>query len=127
VFLNDQSMSRIGMASTSHFHGETLPTTKGSYTCRLEFEPILLASGSYSIDVTTAVANVTWDHYLEAAIQFDVPFSNPLGREFDFKQSFGYGSLVLLLARPTSFEQGQRQEEANGIVLSVGSPASRPT
>lgn len=110
IFLNDSSKSRIGMASIYQFHGETLPSKRGLYTCRLEVEPPLLASGSYSIDLTTSIANVSWDHFVESAIEFDVPFSNPLGREFDFKQTLGFGSVALLLVRPASFESVSRKD-----------------
>ena len=44
------------------------------------------ASGSYFWDVATSLTNVNWDHNVSHAFEFDVPFSNPLGREFDFKQ-----------------------------------------
>jgi lipopolysaccharide transport system ATP-binding protein len=98
-FLLDESRSRIGFGSTYHFHGRTLPSKKGTYLCRLEFEPMWLASGSYAFDVKTAVTNVNYDHDVDNAIQFEVPFSNPHGREFDFKQSFGRGALVLLSPR----------------------------
>lgn len=103
VFLLDASRSRIGLASTYQFHGRTLPLQKGIYLCKLELEPLWLASGSYSLDVTTSLINSTWDHYVEAAIEFDVPFSNPLGYPLDFKQAYGFGALALLSSSPTKF------------------------
>jgi lipopolysaccharide transport system ATP-binding protein len=84
------------MASTYQFHGQMLPRENGLYKCRLELEPLWLASGSYALDVATSAINVGWDHYIESALEFDVPFSNPLGRELDFKQSYGFGAIALL-------------------------------
>jgi hypothetical protein len=84
------------MASTSHFHGYTLPQKRGTYRVRLNLKPLLLASGSYSFDVFTEVVNVEFDHAVASAVEFDVQFSNPLGFPFDLKQSDGYGSMALL-------------------------------
>jgi lipopolysaccharide transport system ATP-binding protein len=97
--LVDESRSRIGYASMYQFHGQTLPSRKGIYSCRLQLEPIWLASGGYAIEVRIAVTNVNYDHSVDNAIAFEVPFSNPLGREFDFKQSLGRGVLALLSSR----------------------------
>ena len=99
LFLNDASQGRIGMASTAHFHKQSLPSREGSYVCQFELEPMWLASGRYSVEIKTAVTNVTFDHSVETAMEFEVPFSNPLGHEFDFKHSLGYGTLALLSSR----------------------------
>jgi lipopolysaccharide transport system ATP-binding protein len=96
IFLADSARCRIGMASLYQFHGEVLPSARGTYSCVLSIEALWLASGSYFLDVSTSVINVEWDHRVEAALEFDVPFSNPLGREFDFRQALGFGSLALL-------------------------------
>ena len=92
------------MASTYQFHGKTLPASKGIYTCRLTLEPMWLASGSYFWHVVTSLTNVNWDHNVSHAFEFDVPFSNPLGREFDFKQVYGYGAVALLSSSPVRFD-----------------------
>jgi len=104
VFLKDEFSSRIGMASTYQFHGQTLPQKAGVYTCSMVLEPIRLASGRYSLDIFTSVVNAAWDHSVESAIEFEVSFSNPLGREFDFKQNYGFGSLALLCSQSMRFE-----------------------
>jgi lipopolysaccharide transport system ATP-binding protein len=104
IVLNDGFRSRIGLASTYFFHGQMLPSEKGVYTCHLVLEPLWLASGTYSVDVATSIINVGWDHHVESALDFDVPFSNPLGREFDFKYSYGHGSLALLCSEASRFE-----------------------
>lgn len=96
LFLVDATRTRLGMASTSHFHGQTLPPRRGTYRVRLNLDPLWLASGTYGFDVTTAIVHVGWDHLIESAIEFDVQFSNPLGFALDFKQSYGYGSMALL-------------------------------
>jgi lipopolysaccharide transport system ATP-binding protein len=104
LFLKDMARMPVGMASPYHFHGELLPAKPGTYLCRFELEPLWLASGSYTLDVRTAVANVCWDHTVEEAAEFDVPFSNPLGRELDFKQTYGYGAIAILSYRPMRIE-----------------------
>jgi len=104
IVLNDPFRSRLGLASTYRFHGEMLPFEKGVYKCYLVLEPLRLASGTYSLDVATSAISGGWDHHVESALDFDVPFSNPLGREFDFKHSYGHGSLALLCSSPSRFE-----------------------
>jgi len=114
VFLVDAAESRLGMASLYQFHGVTLPTEKGTYRCRMELAPQWLASGTYSLEACTSVINVHWDHVFRHAYEFDVPFSNPLGREFDFRQSFGYGSFALPALSPLRLER-----ISDGRLLSV--------
>jgi lipopolysaccharide transport system ATP-binding protein len=104
LFLSDATQSPLGMASTAHFHGVSLPTEAGTYVCRLPLEPLWLASGNYFINVKTAVTNVIWDHSVDNSLEFEVPFSNPLGREFDFKQAFSYGIVALLSSGAIQFE-----------------------
>jgi lipopolysaccharide transport system ATP-binding protein len=102
VFLLDESRVRLSLASLYQFHAQTLPEIAGIYKCELMLEPMWLASGKYSLDLTTSVTNSTWDHYVEDAIGFDVLYSNPLGYSFDFKQNYGYGTLAhLSVSAPT--------------------------
>src|SRR5262249_51158559 len=103
VFLKDRTGAVIGMASSYQFHGQMLPLTKGVYNCRFELEPMWLASGTYTLEVRTSAINIGWDHCVDEAIEFDVPFSNPLGREFDFKQTYGYGPIALLASGSFGF------------------------
>jgi lipopolysaccharide transport system ATP-binding protein len=104
VFLRDALGSRLGMASVYHFHDQTLPSKQGAYACRLFFEPMWLASGNYSLEVATSIVNVNWDHHVESALEFNVPFSNPLGSKLDFKQSYAFGPLALLSLRQPKFD-----------------------
>lgn len=104
VFLRDTSRAPIGMASSYQFHGQMLPTRQGVYVCRLDLEPMWLASGSYTLDARTSAINVGWDHDVEEALEFDVPFSNPLGRELDFKQTYGFGPFAMLSSPPVRFD-----------------------
>jgi lipopolysaccharide transport system ATP-binding protein len=96
VFLVDSVGVKIGLASMTHFHGRHLPLERGLYSCRLRLRSVPLASGQYSMDIATAVVNVHWDHYVEAAVQFEVLFSNINKLPWDFKQSYGYGHLTLI-------------------------------
>ncbi len=96
AMLLDESGVKIGLASSHHFDGVMLPTLPGRYACRVALRPPWLASGRYAFDVTTSVVNSNWDHYVESAVEFDVLFSNPGERSWDFRQSFGYGASALL-------------------------------
>ena len=100
AFLIDAAMVKVGLASLHQFHGQSLPLEKGAYSCLLRLNPLWLASGEYSLDVATSVVNSNWDCYIEMAVAFDVPFSNPHGLSWDFKQSYGYGTLALLCDEP---------------------------
>ena len=95
---------KLAMASMGHFEHQLLPRQAGVFECDLAFSPMLLASGSYSIDVITAVINHDWDEYVEAAIVFDVPYSAPNGASFDFQYSRGYGAMALLCVREPQFK-----------------------
>ena len=97
----DASRSNLALASLYQFHGQTLPTVAGTYVCILDFAPVWLAAGQYSFDVTTSEINANWDHYVQTAVEFTVPFSNPEDRAWNFMQSYGYGALALLCREPT--------------------------
>ena len=103
AFLLDATRARIALASLYQFHGEALPEQPGIYQCEFQLEPLWLASGRYTFDVTTSVINSTWDHYVEDALEFEVVYSNPLGYSFDFKQASGYGSLAHLCVTTPTF------------------------
>lgn len=103
LFLRDESGRNVGIASTHQFHGVSLPTTSGTYSCDLMLEPGWLASGEYSLTAATSVVNSTWDHTVEEAAAFRVPFSNSGGLSWDFKQSLGFGSFALPFSRVPVF------------------------
>jgi lipopolysaccharide transport system ATP-binding protein len=96
LILTDASRTRLGLVSTYQFHGQTLPEKKGTYRATIKLDPLWLATGHYAFDVATSVPNSYWDHSVEFAVEFEVQFSNALGYPWDFKQSYGYGSLTLL-------------------------------
>jgi len=104
AFLVDANRSRLSIASTYQFHGKTLPQQKGVYECVLELEPLWLASGRYTFDVTTSMINQGWDHYVDSAVEFSVVFCNPLGTTLDLQQSLGFGPLAHICKSPISFD-----------------------
>lgn len=111
VFLTNALRSRIALWSMHHFDAMSLPTEPGSYELTIDAAPIFLASGSYCIDVATAVTMVNWDHQVYEAIEFETPFSNVGGGSWDFKQTFGYGFVALPSATPpTLVKLGERAE-----------------
>jgi lipopolysaccharide transport system ATP-binding protein len=106
AFLLDQCGTRIAFFSDHHFHGRNLPTKPGLYEYQLEWEPVWLASGSYSLDVATVDANVAWDHYLHRAVTIEVPYCNPGDRSWDFRQNYSYGYFALV-RKQTDFQTAQ--------------------
>jgi homopolymeric O-antigen transport system ATP-binding protein len=96
LFLTDASRTRLGLLSTYQFHRQMLPEKKGRYRVTLKLAPLWLASGAYGFDVATSIVNAGWDHTVESAIEFSVQCSNAPGYHWDFKQSYGFGSLALL-------------------------------
>ncbi len=108
IFLFDGARNPIGLASLHHFAGETLPRAAGTYSCEWELSPLPLASGSYWLDVATSVVNSDWDHLVESALTFDVAFSNPSNLAWDFRQSFGYGSIAITGPEKPRFAASQR-------------------
>jgi lipopolysaccharide transport system ATP-binding protein len=102
LFLTDASRTRLGFASTYSFHGQTIPEKKGTYRTIIKLDPLLLAAGSYAFDVATSEPSANhWDHWVDSAVEFEVQFSNALGYPWDFRQSYGFGSLTLL-CRPSA-------------------------
>ena len=86
MFLLDERRQRTAWYSLFHYNRISLPTTNGSYRCVFTMQPLWLASGSYSMDITTSVSNSNWDHYIENALDFEVTHSNPGGHSSDFRQ-----------------------------------------
>jgi lipopolysaccharide transport system ATP-binding protein len=105
LILTDAVRARLALASLYQFQRQSLPDKKGTYKVHLSLAPVLLASGRYEFDITTSVPNSCWDHYVETAVIFDVPFCNPLGHPWDFRQISGLGSVALLCANPAEFAE----------------------
>jgi lipopolysaccharide transport system ATP-binding protein len=102
--LNDALGQPIGFASTIFFANVMLPSKRGTFTTKCIIEPLWLASGCYSFNVSTAVANIAWDHNVISAIEFSVEYCNPNMMSFDFKQSYGYGSRAIRFMEVPRFE-----------------------
>jgi lipopolysaccharide transport system ATP-binding protein len=103
VFLIDAMHQKLAMASLHQFEGLALPEQRGRYKILMDVQPGWLASGTYSIDVTTSVVNSNWDHYVDDAATIDVIASNPGGRSWDFKHDYGYGAFALPCLRRPQF------------------------
>jgi hypothetical protein len=103
LFLLDYMGSKIGMASSQHFHAAALPSRPGQFTAVIELQPMWLASGAYFLDVATSIPNVCWDHYVENALQFECLYQSLHRLSYDFRQDYGYGPCALLLTEPIEF------------------------
>lgn len=97
LFLVDQtSQAKIAISSLYQLEGKKIPNRKGIYRYTVKFSPLLIASGNYYFDFATSIINVTWDHYVERALDFDVPyFNSALGGAWDFKSSLGFGNFAI--------------------------------
>ncbi|MEY4094590.1 MAG: hypothetical protein RLZZ53_1789 [Acidobacteriota bacterium] len=105
VFLLDAMRQKLAMASLHQFEGLTLPQQPGRYRVVMDLQPGWLASGRYSLDVTTSVVNASWDHYLDDAATIDVVASNPGGQAWDFRHDYGYGAFAMPSRTPTRIER----------------------
>jgi lipopolysaccharide transport system ATP-binding protein len=105
IFLVSQDHQKLAIASLYQFGELTLPPSEGIYRGRIEIEPMWIASGSYLLDVTTSVVNMSWDHYVEGAIAVEVSSLSRGSGVWDFKQSLGYGAFALGLSNPPIFEK----------------------
>jgi hypothetical protein len=103
VFLLDALRQKLALASLHQFHGLTLPEQTGRFRTVLELPSLWLASGTYTLDLTTSLVNSNWDHYVEDVVEFNVVGSNPGGRSWDFKHSMGYGALAMPCVVPPTF------------------------
>ena len=103
LFLLDYMGSKIGMASSQHFHAVPLPSTPGRFTAVIELQPMWLAAGTYYLDIATSIPYVCWDHYVANAIEFECLYQNPRGLSFDFRQDQGFGPCALVIKEPIVF------------------------
>ena len=105
VIIVGADRQKLALASLQGFHGATLPRSPGVYRTRLETEPLWLASGEYSLDVSTSISNSGFDHYIEDAATFQVLSCNRGGQTFDFKQSYGFGAFAVGYLHTPTFER----------------------
>jgi lipopolysaccharide transport system ATP-binding protein len=102
VYIVNGLGQRIYYYTSNLFEEVDIPTSPGRYRFRLNFKPLLLASGEYSIDLATAVTNVAYDNYVAAAAAFRVSHFNPTGNFWDFRGMDGYGMVALSSDVPVS-------------------------
>ncbi|MBY0319823.1 MAG: ABC transporter ATP-binding protein [Reyranella sp.] len=110
--LRDANSLPVGFYSSNTFSEVALPTTPGRYSCTLAFQPLFLASGDYSFDLTTNSMTIVVDHKVANAISFHVAASNPSTIAYDFKQSLGNGVIAFQLAAPLVIEPSRQGEGA---------------
>jgi lipopolysaccharide transport system ATP-binding protein len=112
MFLRDQSGTKIGISCIYQFCGLKFPRTAGIHLCSVMLAPPWLASGTYSLDIATSRPNIDWDHYVESATRFHIPFSNPLNRSFEFRQSDDFGSIAIPFADTPTFKLSSTESSA---------------
>ena len=101
--LRDANNLPVAFYSSSIFSQTPLPS-EGRHICRLSLQPLFLASGEYSFDMSTNSLTIIVDHGVANAIPFRVAASSPGGIAYDFKQSLGHGVLAMQLASPLRIE-----------------------
>ncbi len=102
--LRDANNLPVGFYSSNVFSEVALPTKPGRYVFILALQPLFLASGDYSFDVSTTSLAIVIDHQVLKAVPFHVTASNPSGIAYDFKQGLGKGVIALQLAEPLRIE-----------------------
>jgi len=107
--LRDANNLPVGFYSSSIFSQTALPSQPGRHVCTLSLQPLFLASGDYSFDISTNSLTIVVDHAVANAIPFRVAASSPGGIAYDFKQSLGNGVLAMQLASPLRIEPKSRE------------------
>ena len=97
LFLCEQtSQAKIAVSSLYQLEGKKIPNKAGVYKYTIQLNPLLLASGNYFFDFASSIINVSWDHYVERALDFEVPyFNSSIGGSWDFKSSLGFGNFAI--------------------------------
>jgi lipopolysaccharide transport system ATP-binding protein len=104
IILAAADRQKLALGALQAFHGVTLPKEPGTYRAVLEIEPLWLASGDYSLDISTSIGNAAFDHYVEEALSFQVMTCNPGDQSWDFQQAYGLGSFAMRYQRLPIFE-----------------------
>ena len=94
--LRDANNLPVGFYSSTTFSQTALPS-RGRHVCTLSLQPLFLASGEYSFDISTNSLTIVVDHAVSNAIPFTVAASSPGGIAYDFKQSLGQGIIAMQL------------------------------
>ena len=102
--LRDANNLPVGFYSSSIFSQMAMPSQPGRHVCTLSLQPLFLASGDYSFDISTNSLTIVVDHMVSNAIPFRVAASSPGGIAYDFKQSLGNGVMAMQLASPLRIE-----------------------
>ncbi len=108
--LRDANNLPVGFYSSTIFSQTALPS-RGRHVCTLSLQPLFLASGEYSFDISTNSLTIVVDHAVGNAIPFSVAASSPGGIAYDFRQNLGQGIIAMQLAsalriEPKSAEHG---------------------
>ncbi|WP_422035481.1 ABC transporter ATP-binding protein [Reyranella sp.] len=101
--LRDANNLPVGFYSSTIFSQTPLPN-RGRHVCTLSLQPLFLASGEYSFDISTNSLTIVVDHAVANAIPFSVSASSPGGIAYDFKQSLGQGIIAMQLASSLGIE-----------------------
>ena len=107
VYILNSYGQRVLFYTSNLFDNIDLPTCRGRYDIRIALKPLLLASGSYKIDFATAFTRMGYDDYVTHAANFEIPYSNPTGNSWDFRESGGYGLVAMTLEAPVTVNKVQ--------------------
>lgn len=102
--LCDTNNLPVGFYSSNVFSQVALPTEPGRYVFTMALQPLFLASGDYSFDLTTTSLATVVDHEVRKAVPFHVIASNPSAMAYDFRQGLGKGVIALQLVEPLRIE-----------------------
>jgi hypothetical protein len=89
------------LLSPGHFHGWRLPSSKGTYRCKLPISLPPLASGHYGFDVATMIHGAGPDHLIPNAITFETSAHLEFPVQWELLKEYNAGFLVLDSGQPT--------------------------
>lgn len=95
AFLTDTAGNKLAVSSPCHFTGWRIPAEAGTYqvTYALTFPP--LATGKYLIDVATGCYESGWDHYVAAALAFDVNTLVMRPAKWEYRLEYNAGFFIM--------------------------------
>jgi lipopolysaccharide transport system ATP-binding protein len=96
ILCDQTNQAKIAISSLYQLEGRKIPNKAGVYRYSIILNPMLLAAGYYFFDFASSIINVSWDHYVERAMEFEVPyFNSSIGSAWDFKSSLGFGNFAI--------------------------------
>ena len=112
VYISTSKGQKIYFYSSALFDNIDLPRQPGIHKLHAEFQPLKLAVDEYIVDVATAFANISYDHYASKIAVFNVGRSNPSKRGYNFLAQAGVGVVYMETIAPVVITESDIPSEA---------------